>query len=45
MGGGLSVAASVAGLMQIADIVVRRGYSYVRDIKDTEVSGATHQRK
>lgn len=38
MADGLSVAASVAGLIQIADIVVRRGYRYVRDVKEAEKS-------
>ncbi|KAG0648671.1 Vegetative incompatibility HET-E-1 [Hyphodiscus hymeniophilus] len=38
MADGLSVAASIAGLIQIADIVVRRGYRYVRDVKDAERS-------
>ena len=38
MADGLSVAASVAGLIQIADIVVRRGYRYIRDVKNAEKS-------
>jgi hypothetical protein len=38
MADGLSIAASIAGLVQIADIVVRRGYRYVRDVKDAEKS-------
>lgn len=38
MADGLSVAASIAGLIQIADIVVRRGYRYIRDVKDAEKS-------
>jgi hypothetical protein len=32
----LSVAASIAGLITIADIVVRRGYCYLHDLKDVE---------
>lgn len=32
----LSVAASIAGLITIADIVVRKGYHYLRDFKGVE---------
>lgn len=32
----LSVAASIAGLITIADIVVRKGYRYLHDLKDPE---------
>jgi hypothetical protein len=32
----LSVAASIAGLITIADIVVRKGYCYLHDLKDVE---------
>jgi hypothetical protein len=38
MADGLSVAPSVAGLIQIADIVVRRCYRYVREVKGAEDS-------
>jgi cob(I)alamin adenosyltransferase len=38
MADGLSVAASVAGLVQIADVVVRRGYRYIREVKNAEKS-------
>jgi len=32
----LSVAASIVGLITIADIVVRKGYHYLHDLKDVE---------
>jgi len=47
----LSVAASIAGLITIADIVVRRGYCYLHDLKDVEkdaqklLSGILHSLK
>lgn len=34
MGDPLSVAASVAGLITIAEVVIRNGYQYVKDAKD-----------
>lgn len=37
---GLSIAASIEGLVTIADSVVRQGYKYVRDVKDAENSVA-----
>ena len=33
---GLSFAASVAGLVSLADIVVTKGYKYVKSVKDCE---------
>ena len=32
----LSVAASIAGLITIADVVVRKGYCFLHDLKDVE---------
>jgi uncharacterized protein YoxC len=34
----LGVAASVAGLMTIADSIVRKGFKYIKDMKDAERS-------
>jgi hypothetical protein len=34
----LGVAASVAGLLTIADIVVRKGYKFIKDVKQAEES-------
>jgi uncharacterized protein YoxC len=34
----LGVAASVAGLMAIADSIVRKGFKYIKDVKDAETS-------
>jgi hypothetical protein len=36
MAEGLGVAASVAGLIQLADIVVGRGYKFIKSVKDAE---------
>ena len=33
---GLSFAASIAGLASLADIVVTKGYKYIRSVKDCE---------
>lgn len=38
MAEGLGVAASVAGLIQLADIVVGRGYKFIKAVKDAEKS-------
>jgi hypothetical protein len=38
MADGLSIAASVAGLVTLADMVVRKGYKYVKAVKDAEKS-------
>jgi len=38
MADGLSVAASIAGLITIADTVVRRGYQYLKEVRDAEGS-------
>jgi hypothetical protein len=34
----LGVAASVAGLMTIADSIVRKGFKFIKDVKDAEKS-------
>jgi hypothetical protein len=34
----LGVAASVAGLMTIADVIVRKGFKFIKDVKDAEKS-------
>lgn len=34
----LGVTASIAGLVSLADTVVRLGYKYIRDVKDAEKS-------
>ena len=36
MADALGVAASVAGLMTIADIIVRKGFKFIKDVKDAE---------
>jgi hypothetical protein len=38
MADGLSIAASIAGLISIADIIVRRGYKYVKAVKEADKS-------
>jgi uncharacterized protein YoxC len=38
MGDILGVAASVTGLMSIADIIVRKGFKFLKDVKDAEDS-------
>jgi hypothetical protein len=38
MADGLSIAASVAGLITLADLVVRKGYKYVKAVKDADKS-------
>jgi hypothetical protein len=38
MADGLSVAASVAGLITFADVVVRKGYKYAKAVKNAEKS-------
>ncbi|TGO72234.1 hypothetical protein BELL_0477g00090 [Botrytis elliptica] len=38
MGEALGVASSIAGLVSLADTVVRLGYKYIRDVKDAEKS-------
>jgi hypothetical protein len=38
MADGLSVAASIAGLITIADLIVGRGYRYLKEVKDAEGS-------
>lgn len=38
MAEGLSIAASIAGLISIADITFRRGYRYIRAAKDADKS-------
>ncbi|KAF7941903.1 uncharacterized protein EAE97_006740 [Botrytis byssoidea] len=34
----LGIASSIAGLVSLADTVVRLGYKYIRDVKDAERS-------
>jgi hypothetical protein len=38
MADGLSIAASIAGLISIADIIVRRGFKYAKAVKDADKS-------
>ena len=37
----ISIAASIAGLITLADIIVVRGYKYIKDVKNAEISVAT----
>jgi len=38
MAEGLGVAASVSGLLTIADVVVRKGYKFIKNVKEAEES-------
>ncbi|KAH9208786.1 hypothetical protein DL95DRAFT_345079, partial [Leptodontidium sp. 2 PMI_412] len=38
MAEGLGVAASIAGLLTIADVVVRKGYKFIKNVKEAEES-------